>query len=258
MPSDQYDKKYAADDQAISDKVHHVLSYVVPGYKEALAAQPEIEKTKAGKQASQFVQEQLAHPEQMAIGGVEGESTGLNFDGIIGHMLEKPTPEATVAVGGTGAASSEELARPDVFVKYSKSGEPTYLGKSPDANLKPGEAIIAVNKRTGEVRVQNTHTRSDSDALAKFGPHAKKNWGSIVSQPKEQTYELSGDEPTPKDTIEGQGLVYKGELTSGSKVHMFEHPDHIGKTAAMHEDEGITSESVKTKMDSKLKEFGVK
>lgn len=89
----------------------------------------------------------------------------------------KPTPYATVAEGGTGATSSEELARPHVFIKYSKSGQPTYLGKSPDADLKPGEAILKVNKKTGDVSVQNTNGLVDSDALAKFGKHAKDNFG---------------------------------------------------------------------------------
>lgn len=62
---------------------------------------------------------------------------------------------------------------------------------------------------------------------------------------------------TPKQMVEGQGLVYKGELVPGSKVHMFEHPDHPGMTAAMNESEGLTPESVKAKMDSKLSDFGV-
>lgn len=58
-----------------------------------------------------------------------------------------------------------------------------------------------------------------------------------------------------KEVVEGQGLVYKGELSPGSGVHMFEHPSHPGKTAAIKEP--ISPEAIKTKMDSKLKEFGV-
>lgn len=58
----------------------------------------------------------------------------------------------------------------------------------------------------------------------------------------------------PKDVIEKAGLKYKGELTPGSGVHQFEHPDHPGKTAALKESQ-ITPEAVRTKMDSKLKEF---
>ena len=86
------------------------------------------------------------------------------------------TSEATVAVGGIGAASSEELARNNVYIKYSASGQPTYLGKSPDAMLKPGEAILAKNKRTGAVTVQHTSGLSDSEAMTKFGMHIIKNY----------------------------------------------------------------------------------
>lgn len=60
---------------------------------------------------------------------------------------------------------------------------------------------------------------------------------------------------SPKDIIEGQGLKYKGELVPGSGVHMFEHPDHPGKTAALQEP--LTHEAVQNKMHSKLGEFGV-
>lgn len=110
------------------------------------------------------------------------EGEGLNpedIEAVGGRTIQPaPTREATVAVGGTGAASSEELARPDVFVKYSPSGAPTYLGKSPDSlrRLKSGEAIIGINKRTGGLRVQNTEGLSDAEALNKFGTHAKATY----------------------------------------------------------------------------------
>ena len=110
------------------------------------------------------------------------EGEGLNpedIDAAGGRTIQPaPTREATVAAGGTSAASSEELARPDVFVKYSPSGAPTYLGKSPDSlrRLKPGEAIIGINKRTGGLRVQNTEGLSDAEALNKFGTHAKATY----------------------------------------------------------------------------------
>jgi hypothetical protein len=65
------------------------------------------------------------------------------------------------------------------------------------------------------------------------------------------------EKDSPKKIIEDAGLKYKGELSKGSGVHMFEHPDHPGKTAALNEDQ-ITPKNVKEKMASKLKEFGVK
>jgi len=58
-----------------------------------------------------------------------------------------------------------------------------------------------------------------------------------------------------KDTVENMGLVYKGELTPGSGVHMIEHPNHPGMTAAVKGD--ITPETVGANMDRKLKEFGI-
>lgn len=58
---------------------------------------------------------------------------------------------------------------------------------------------------------------------------------------------------TPKDIVEGQGLVYKGELMPGSGVHMLEDPAHPGKTAAIKEP--FTAADAATKMQSKLAEF---
>lgn len=63
----------------------------------------------------------------------------------------------------------------------------------------------------------------------------------------------SEDELTPQQIIENEGLKYKGELVKGSGVHMFEHPDHPGQTAALKEP--MTAEQVHDKMISKLKEF---
>jgi hypothetical protein len=62
--------------------------------------------------------------------------------------------------------------------------------------------------------------------------------------------------PEPRAVIEKQGLVYKGELTPGSGVHMFEHPEHPGKTAALPAEQ-ITPEAVSDKIQNKLKEFNV-
>jgi hypothetical protein len=59
---------------------------------------------------------------------------------------------------------------------------------------------------------------------------------------------------TPKEIIEGEKLVYKGELTKGSDVHMFEHPDHPGQTASLNASE-LNPKSVREKIDSKIKEF---
>ncbi len=80
--------------------------------------------------------------------------------------------------------------------------------------------------------------------------------GKVDTDPKANVASKNRNQKTPKDVIESQGLVHKGELVPGSGVHMFEHPDHPGKTAALQEP--LTPESVKAKMDSKLGEFGIK
>lgn len=59
-----------------------------------------------------------------------------------------------------------------------------------------------------------------------------------------------------KDMVEGQGLKYKGEVVKDSGVHMIEHPDHPGKTAAVTAP--ITPDTIKDHMTRKLKDFGVK
>jgi hypothetical protein len=58
----------------------------------------------------------------------------------------------------------------------------------------------------------------------------------------------------PADIIKEAGLVYKGEVSKGSGVHMFEHPDFPGKTASLTEDQ-INPESVRSKMNTKIADF---
>lgn len=54
---------------------------------------------------------------------------------------------------------------------------------------------------------------------------------------------------TPEDIIKQEGLNYKGELIKGSGVHMFEHPDHPGKTSALQAP--FTVEDVRNKVKEK-------
>jgi len=154
-----------------------------------------------------------------------------DFGSLEGHVLEEAAPkatrEATVAVGGTGAASSEELARSDVYVKYSKSGQPTYLGKSPDAALKPGEAILAVNKKTGEVKVQNTSGLADSDALGKFGTHAKQNFAPKDFSKLEGHKEIEpGSEPENEREIRTRTANVKPESSQSEQKFVSPHPEY--------------------------------
>jgi len=66
---------------------------------------------------------------------------------------------------------------------------------------------------------------------------------------------IEGVRPVPpKDIIEGEGLVYKGELTKDSGVHLFEHPDYPGQTAAL-DAKKLTPETIRSKMNSKVADF---
>lgn len=64
---------------------------------------------------------------------------------------------------------------------------------------------------------------------------------------------LQASELTPRQTIENEGLNYLGEVSPGTGVHMFEHPNEPGKTAALKAP--FTGEQVRNKMASKVTEF---
>ena len=159
-----------------------------------------------------------------------------------------------MAAGGSGALSSEELNRPEVFVKYSKSGQPTYLGKQPDANLNPGEAVIAVNPKTGKLRAQSTNGLSDEDAITKFGPHAQKNFAPEGSKIAEAVHNAGG----VYNGKNSGGLVeitLPREMTDKIPNLQDRFKDFVSITMPEHT---INPESVKKAMADKLGQMGVK
>ena len=166
----------------------------------------------------------------------------LDFDSIPGHQVHETAPQGGHA--GGGVASVEELNRPGRFVKVSRSGQLTDQGKVPDFNLQPGEAGYQVTPEGYDLKA------GQETPATKLGVD---KYHKEVFRPK-----AASVRPTPKQAIEDAGMVYKGELMPGSHVHMLEHPDYPGKTAAMKEAENITPETVKEKMANKLKEFGIK
>jgi hypothetical protein len=141
---------------------------------------------------------------------------------------------------GGGVASEEELSRPGRFVKISRSGMPTDQGKTPDFNLAAGEAGY-------QVKPDGTYELKAGQET----PATKRG----VEQYSKGVFNTNLKPKTAKETIEDEGLVHKGELVAGSNVHMFEHPEHPGKTAALQTP--FTGEDVTNKMRSKLDEFGV-
>src|SRR5713101_6170972 len=91
MRSDDYLKKYAADDQRIHDTVQKVVHAIIPLSAEMDQAGQILEKTKAGGQVKEFAQEQLAHPEQFAMGGEFGgvEGPAGEFSSVLEGATKK-------------------------------------------------------------------------------------------------------------------------------------------------------------------------
>jgi hypothetical protein len=83
--------------------------------------------------------------------------------------------------------------------------------------------------------------------------------GMIKSEVPSKSASAESEQPkakNPRDVIESQGLKYKGELTKGSGVHMFEHPDHPGWTAALDENKtAITPQNIQAKMKDTIQKF---
>jgi hypothetical protein len=89
---------------------------------------------------------------------------------IIRRAIGIPDTDSAGTAHGSTGASVEELARGERFFKVNgRNGQLTYQGVSPDANLQPGEAVIAIGK-DGQMRVQGSKTGlSDADIIRKFG-----------------------------------------------------------------------------------------
>ena len=193
----------------------------------------------------------------------------INFENLEGHELIKEAPEALAyrarPVGQKGvpagerpvATSSVEKAQRYKEDLENMTGQPHEVVQVP---LKAGEHTKHVGPDEGETwysfkkGVQEEHVKPHEPKTTAGG-----EGGGEPPKPKKPAApeEKPSEKPSPKDVVEKAGLVYKGKLTKDSDVHMFEHPDHPGKTASLNEDK-MTPESVKSKMDSKLKEFGVK
>ena len=90
------------------------------------------------------------------------EGRGSNLTEAEKPKLEPKNFEQGLTPEGSGFShlSNEELARTDKFYRVTKSSV-TSLGKQPDAPIREGEAIIAID-RSGEGRVVNSSGRIDS------------------------------------------------------------------------------------------------
>ena len=99
-----------------------------------------------------------------------GEAASSEGEGKVkpGRAAVSGTAEAGPQGGhaGGGVASEEELARPGRFVKVSRSGAPTDQGKTPDFNLRPGEAGYQVTEEGPK------HVAGEESAVTKRGAAA--------------------------------------------------------------------------------------
>ena len=100
--------------------------------------------------------------------GVEAKTTESAIS-VVGEQ-EQLARGLTPTGSGTSLLSHEELARKEAFYKVSRSGALTYLGKQPDAPLRIGEAVLALHRMTGEMRVVSEAASAGADLLEKFGP----------------------------------------------------------------------------------------
>ena len=87
--------------------------------------------------------------------------------------------------------------------------------------------------------------------MVPIGKNVKETVGANVLP-----MDLGGEGNLAKKLVEGEGLIYKGEVSPGTGIHMIEHPDLPGKTSTFRESQGMTPENVHKNMERKAKEFG--
>lgn len=208
-------------------------------------------------------------PERMEqiLKDVNNETTGGNAPRTAGEGKRAAKEAGTGAEGKTKAGDTAEL-RPagqgpasgeGGAVKGSTTGDETSPTASVESLVGSGEAKQAVKPaaQTPEWRQQQISNVIGQARDILRDPEAtedEKTWANRVIESSPQNPKLS-EKQEPKDIVEGEGLKYKGELVPGSDVHMFEHPDHPGRTAALQGP--LTLEAVRSKMQDKLQQFGV-
>jgi hypothetical protein len=153
LPSDQYFAKYKEDDAKTHDAVQKALGAIIPFYKQASEAQAEIEKTTAGKQVSEFAQEQIAHPEYLAMGaGVEGPSGEFRgaVAGIGKKIAELPGAQTVKSAGEPLGANEFVYHATDKSRAESIRSEGlranTWYAKTPQDAMRSGATPISGNR----------------------------------------------------------------------------------------------------------------
>lgn len=186
------------------------------------------------------------------------------------------SPEARAALKGEKVLDFSKLAgHAEIPPRYAyrsrdvgEVGVPAEALSHAQATLSPDEAKMYTEHRGKTTGKPQELVRFDLNKIdpehysAKAGPsgsdwvklHRPLEESEIEKIVPKESVKVAPKETSPKDVVEKAGLIYKGEVSRGSGVHMFEHPDHPGKTAALNEHQ-ITPENVKEKMKSKIKDF---
>lgn len=194
-------------------------------------------------------------------GGEGADLEGLNLEGVESSAKEGITElsaEAAKLYKGLRVRKPDEIMqRPIPTSRATPTGEAVDLPAELHAELeaKAGRKLTTeeannldrANREQGMVDAPDESTSIREDKRAQLEKSEKKldKSDKVVSNSK----------VTPQQAVENSGMVYKGELVPESKVHMFEHPDHPGKTASLKEP--FTEADVKSKMANKLTEFGL-
>lgn len=150
----------------------------------------------------------------------------------------------------------------------------SYFGKSADKvwPFAPEEGQSAIVRTAHDPAVHKIESGTGDVYATKKIPANKLevhgtdgNWHPVseLAEPKTKKLDFSSipghseipATQAPKQTIENEGLKYKGEVHKageGTGVHLFEHPDHPGKLS-IHEDD-LTPEALKKKIEWKQSE----
>lgn len=206
----------------------------------------------------------------------------LSEENLLGKSLDKLSKEVPPTVEHFAASETEPAKAVLSDATGKKIGQAKWTTEGSEAHLN-GIYVDTKGKGHGKMLLEEVANKAKEsgakgltvgkvnsatpDAISLFDRHKTNPVEKVEttvkgSQARRINFEPKVEKPVqavektanPKDIIEKEGLKYKGEVSPGSGVHMFEHPDHPGKTASLKESQ-VTPEGVRTKMDSKLKEF---
>jgi hypothetical protein len=168
-------------------------------------------------------------------------------------VSETGTPDFGPIVGHFNVSSHVAGVKKayDEIVQHARNARSSLAGKLNEAVIKH-----VPNFDTMPPEVQNDVRTAVSQGLGFYSggllESAPAMAPSDVEHPMTSTVPPVGG---PKSIVEGEGLVYKGELSPESDRHMVEHQNHPGKTATF---EGpVTAEKARAEVNRKLNEFGV-